>query len=452
MFDKVLIPNRGEIAVRIVRSCRDLGIPSVVAYSSADRDSLAVRLADEAVCIGPGPTKRSYRNIPAVLYACAKTGAEAVHPGYGFLSEDPMFARCCQEIGVTFIGPSADLIALMGDKTAARAAMRRVGVPVLPGSHGPLASCGEAASAAAEIGYPVVLKAAAGCGGRGIAVVHEPDALARSLQATRDAAQALFCDPRVYLERYLPVARHIEVQVLADAYGNVIHLGERDCSVQRRAQKLVEESPSPCLDGELREQLCRAAVMGARSIGFVNAGTFEFLVDGDGVAYFIEMNTRLQVEHPVTELRSGVDIVEWMIRIAAGEPLTLAQEDVRLEGHAVEVRINTEDPSRDWAGSCGRIHGLVLPGGPGVRVDTHAFEGYVVPPYYDSLLAKIIVAGPSRQSALQRLERALREFRCEGVTTNIDFHLQLIRHPDFRSGRYQLGVVESLLASSPEPP
>ncbi|MBE1491993.1 acetyl-CoA carboxylase biotin carboxylase subunit [Plantactinospora soyae] len=450
MVTRVLICNRGEIAVRILRACRDLGLASVVVYSSADRDSLAVQLADQAVQIGPGPVGRSYTNIPAILYAAAKSGADAVHPGCGFLSEDPVFAASCRSVGLTFIGPSAEHIALMGDKVAARSAMRAAGVPVLPGSDGTVDSLAEAASVAAEIGYPLIIKAVAGGGGRGIAVVHGAGELTAAYETTRATARTLFSDDRVYLERYLPAARHIEVQVLADGHGTVLHLGERDCSVQRRHQKLVEESPSPSLDPGLRERLCAAAVAGARDIGYVNAGTFEFLVAPDGEAYFMEMNTRLQVEHPITEVRSGIDIVEWMIRIAAGERLALTQSDVRLAGHAIEARINAEDVDRDWAGSTGRVHGLRMPAGPGVRVDSHLFDGYVVPPFYDSLLAKIIAYGATRDEALRRLDRALAEYRSAGVTTNVPFHRRLLRHPGFRSGDYQLGVVESVLATPPD--
>jgi acetyl-CoA carboxylase, biotin carboxylase subunit len=448
MFDTVLVSNRGEIAVRLVRACRDLGIRSAVAYSAADRETMAVELADVAVCVGPGPAARSYRNIAAILYACARVGADAVHPGYGFLAEDPRFAAACEEVGVTFIGPSAKQVALMGDKVAARAAMRTAGVPVVPGSDGALRDQALAAAVAQRIGYPVVLKAAAGGGGRGVTVVREPGALAGALASTTDAARSLFADDRVYLERYLEAARHVEVQVLGDAHGTVLHLGERDCSVQRHNQKLLEESPAPDLDPAVLDRLCRHAVTAARAIGYCSAGTVEFLVDRDGGAHFIEMNTRLQVEHPVTEERSGLDLVEWMIRIAAGERLTFGQPGVRLRGHTIEARINAEDADRGWAGSCGRITRLVLPAGPGVRVDTHAYSGYTMPPYYDSLLAKIIVSGATRDQAVRRLRRALGEFRCDGITTNVEFHRALARHPDFERGRYRLGLVDQLLTET----
>ncbi|MEV4015102.1 acetyl-CoA carboxylase biotin carboxylase subunit [Nonomuraea angiospora] len=444
-MERILVSNRGEIAVRIVRTCRDLGIASVVAHSSADRDSLAVQLADESVHIGPEQARRSYNNIPALLYACAKTGADAVHPGCGFLAEDPLFAAACGEVGVTFIGPSPKHIALMGNKIDARAAMRAGGVPVLPASDGTVDSAYEAAEVAARIGFPLIVKAVAGGGGRGMKVVHEAAGLIPGYEATRATARTLFQDDRVYLEKYVPEGRHIEVQILADSYGNVVDLGERDCTVQRRHQKLVEESPAPSLTDDLRARLRRVAVAGAESIGYVSAGTFEFIVTRDGEPYFIEMNTRLQVEHPITEERCGLDLVEWMIRIARGEALPFDQRDVELAGHALEVRINAEDAGRDWAGSTGRVHGLRLPAGPGIRVDSHLYEGYVVPPFYDSLLAKIIATGPTREVALRRMDRALREFRCDGVVTNADFHRTLLRDPGFRSGDYRLGIVESLL-------
>ncbi|AQZ71147.1 hypothetical protein BKM31_45845 [[Actinomadura] parvosata subsp. kistnae] len=445
----MLVGNRGEIAVRIVRTCRDLGIESVVAHSTADRGSLAVELADRAVHIGPAPARRSYTNIPALLYACAKTGADAVHPGCGFLSEDPLFAAACGEVGITFVGPSPKHIALMGNKVDARAAMRAGGVPVLPASDGPVDGAYEARQAAGDIGYPLIVKAVAGGGGRGMRVVHRPEDLVPAYEDTRATARTLFQDDRVYLERYVPRGRHIEVQVLADSFGNVIDLGERDCTVQRRHQKLVEESPAPSLGDDLRRRLRRVAVAGAESIGYVSAGTFEFIVTDDGEPYFIEMNTRLQVEHPITEERTGLDLVEWMIRIARGEALPFGPGDVEPSGHAVEVRINAEDAGRDWAGSTGRVRGLRLPAGPGIRVDSHLYDGYEVPPFYDSLLAKIIATGPTREVALRRMDRALREFRCDGVVTNAAFHRTLLRDPGFASGDYRLGIAESLCSPQP---
>ncbi|MEV4218085.1 acetyl-CoA carboxylase biotin carboxylase subunit [Nonomuraea sp. NPDC049725] len=444
-MERLLVANRGEIAVRIVRACRDLGIGSVVAYSSADRDSLAVRIADRSVHIGPAPARRSYNDIPSLLYACALSEADAVHPGYGFLSEEPLFATACAEVGVTFVGPSAKHIALMGNKLDARAAMRACGVPVLPGSDGPVESAHEAAEEAARIGYPLILKAVAGGGGRGMRVVRDPGELARTWEETRAVARTLFRDDRIYLERYVPRGRHIEVQILADSFGNVVDLGERDCTVQRRHQKLAEESPAPSLPGDLRERLRAAAVLGATSVEYVSAGTMEFLVSDEGEPYFLEMNTRLQVEHPVTEERTGIDLVEWMIRIARGEALPFGQRGPDLGRHAVEVRINAEDVARDWAGSTGRVERLRLPGGPGIRVDTHLYEGYVVPPFYDSLLAKIIATGPTREVALRRMDRALREFSCEGVVTNADFHRTLLSDAGFRAGDYRLDLVEDIV-------
>jgi acetyl-CoA carboxylase biotin carboxylase subunit len=446
VFRTILIANRGEIAVRIIRTCRDLGIRTAVAYSAADRGSMAVRLADEAVCVGPDAPSRSYCNIPAVLYACAKVGAEAVHPGYGFLAEDPTFAAACGQVGIAFIGPSARHVAMMGDKLAARGAMLDAGLPVLPGSPGAVSDAAAAAVAAAEIGYPVLLKAAAGGGGRGITRVQSPADITEAFTSTVRAAAATFQDARVYVEKFVEGGRHIEVQVLGDQFGQLVHLGERDCSVQRRQQKIVEESPSPFLSNADRDRLCELAAAGARAVGYHSAGTVEFLVGDDGSAYFIEMNPRLQVEHPVTEMRTGVDLVESMIRVAAGEPLGFTQRDVRLDGHAIEMRVNAEDVTRDFAGSCGRITDLHLPSGPGVRVDTHAFAGWFVSPFYDSLLAKVIVAGPDRGTALTRMERSLSELRLSGVTTNQELHRTILRSEAFRAGRYGLDLLPSLLA------
>jgi len=452
VLKRVLVANRGEIAVRIVRACRDLGIESVVGYSAADRDGLAVQLADDTVCLGPGPAARSYTNVPALLYAAAKTGADALHPGCGFLSEDPLLASACRQVGLTFIGPSPEHLALMGDKLAARQAMAAAGVPVLPGSDGPVETLEAAVATADRIGYPLMVKAVAGGGGRGITVVPGPDDLAGALTATRAAARTLFQDDRVYLERYVEGGRHVEVQVLADAHGTVLHLGERDCSVQRRHQKLLEESPSPGLDPQVRERLCAVSVAGARSIGYVSVGTFEFLVQDDGPAHFLEMNTRLQVEHPITEVRSGIDLVTAMIRVAGGEPLPWSQADVVLTGHAIEARINAEDVGRDWAAVTGRVRDLRLPAGVGVRVDTHLIEGHQVPPFYDSLLAKVITHGATRDEALHRLNRALLEFHCTGVPTTVDFHRRLLRYPDFVAGRHRLDVVAAVTATPTETP
>jgi acetyl-CoA carboxylase biotin carboxylase subunit len=443
VFGKVLVCNRGEIAVRILRTCKDLGIGTVSVYSAADRDARAVALADESVCIGPAPSAHSYLNVPAIMYACARTGADAVHPGYGFLSEDPYFAEVCADAGLTFIGPPAELIALMGDKPRARRAMAAAGVSVAPGIDRPLAGVAEAAEIAASVGYPVILKAAAGGGGRGLMVVRNPADLPDAYASTQQTARAMFRDDRVYLEKFIGSARHVEVQLLGDAHGTVIHLGERDCSIQRRQQKLVEESPCTALDDDLRERICQAAVAGGRAVGYRSAGTMEFLLDPGGDFYFMEMNTRLQVEHPVTEMRTGLDLVEWMIRIAAGEKLPFRQQDIRMSGHAIECRINAEDPSRDWQGFPGRLDRFVPPSGPRVRVDTHGYPGYQIPPHYDSLLAKVIVHGPSRDAALAAMARALAEFDCAGVPTTIPFHRQLMAHPQFRAGAHRLDFLQA---------
>ncbi|SDD18783.1 acetyl-CoA carboxylase biotin carboxylase subunit [Actinokineospora iranica] len=447
---KVLVCNRGEIAVRVIRACRELGIPSAVAYSAADSDSRAVRLADEAVCVGPGPSPRSYLNVPALVHAAGKVGADAVHPGYGFLSEDAHFARVCGDLGITFIGPTPEVITAMGDKTNARRAMAAAGLPVPPGSEDPLSGPAEAAERAAEIGYPVILKAAAGGGGKGMRVVHRPEDLADALADVAHTARTIFLDDRVYLESFITAARHVEVQILGDQHGSIVHLGERDCSIQRRQQKLVEESPSTVLSAEMRERMCAAAVAGARAVGYSSAGTVEFLVDPAAEFYFMEMNSRIQVEHPVTEVRSGVDLVAWMIRVAAGEPLAFGQADIAMTGHAIECRINSEDAANGWAGSFGTLERFVPPAGPGVRVDTHGFPGYRIPPYYDSLLAKVIVHADTRAEAMARMDRALAEFDCAGVATTIGFHRALMAHPRFRAGTHRLDFVENHLTATGE--
>ncbi|GAA4424028.1 acetyl-CoA carboxylase biotin carboxylase subunit [Actinokineospora soli] len=448
MVEKILVCNRGEIAVRVIRACRELGIPSVIAYSAADRESRAVALADEAVCVGPGPSPRSYLNVPALIHAAEKTGADAVHPGYGFLSEDAQFAAVCADLGITFIGPPPDVITAMGDKTNARRAMAAAGLPLPPGSEDPLTGPTEALERAAAIGYPVILKAAAGGGGKGMKVVHRPEDLPDALADVQQTARTIFLDDRVYLERFVTGARHVEVQILGDNYGNIVHLGERDCSIQRRQQKLVEESPSTVLTPELRDAICGAAVAGASAAGYRSAGTVEFLVDPAGEFYFMEMNSRIQVEHPVTEVRSGIDLVAWMIRVASGERLAFTQDDISLSGHAIECRINSEDAARDWAGSFGKLERFVPPAGPGVRVDTHGFPGYKIPPYYDSLLAKVIVHADSREEALARMDRALAEFDCAGVSTTIPFHRELMSHSTFREGTHRLDFVDRFLTES----
>ena len=445
MFDKVLIANRGEIAVRIVRACQELGVRAVVAYSVADRDSLAVRLADEAVCIGPAAPSRSYLNPPALITAAMITGCDAVHPGYGFLSENPYFAEICQECNLTFIGPSPEAIRLMGDKAVARQTMRAAGMPVIPGSEGVLRSVEEATDLANEIGYPVLLKAVAGGGGRGMRVVQEESELARAYATAKAEAEAAFGQGDLYLERYLTGMRHVEIQVLADNYGNAIYLGERDCSIQRRHQKIIEEGPSPAVSPELREAMGEAAMRGVHAIGYANAGTMECLLSPDGMFYFMEMNTRIQVEHPVTELITGVDLVKWQLRIAAGERLTLTQKDVRIRGHAIECRINAEDPERDFLPSAGEVEFFLPPGGPGVRVDSHIYAGYTPPGTYDSLLAKIITWGSDRDEALARMRRALSECIVTGVKTSMPFQLALLNEPDFRRGEIDLSFLPTLM-------
>jgi acetyl-CoA carboxylase, biotin carboxylase subunit len=454
LIRKVLIANRGEIALRVARACRELGIRTVAAYSTVDRDSAVVRYADESVHIGPGPAKRSYLSMPAIIESALRTGADAIHPGYGFLSEDPYFAEACAANGLTFIGPPAEVIAQLGDKVAARTLMADAGVPMLPGSLQPLRTVDEAKAVVDEIGLPVIIKAAAGGGGRGMSVVRTEAEFARAYRETTATAQALFGDGRVYVERYLDQARHVEIQILADAYGSVIQLGERDCSAQRRRQKLVEETPAPGLPAGIRQAMGEAAVRGARAAGYVGAGTFEFLVDPAGQFYFMEVNCRIQVEHPVTEMATGVDLVTEQIRIAAGEPLRLRQEDVRACGAVLECRINVEDPDRGFVPTPGLLEEFVPPGGPFVRVDTHGFAGYRVPADYDSLLAKLVVWGPDRSVALDRMRRALAEFRISGpgVRTTAGFLAELISDEVFQRGEHTTSIVDDVLAARPAPP
>lgn len=446
MFSTVLVANRGEIALRVARTCRELGIRTVAVHSTADRDSAVVRFADQAVHIGPSPASGSYLSMPAIVEAALHTGADAVHPGYGFLAEDPDFAEVCEANGITFIGPPPQVMQQLGDKSAARALMAQAGLPVLPGSDGSLATHAEAKKVAEQVGYPVILKAAAGGGGRGMSVVPGPGDILRAYNSTRALARAVFGDERLYLERFIDGARHIEVQVLRDWFGAAVHLGERDCSVQRRHQKLVEETPAPHLPPKLREAMCAAAVRGAAAVGYVGAGTFEFVVTPDHEFYLMEINCRLQVEHPVTELVTGVDIVREQIRVAAQEPLSIRQADVMPRGVAIECRVNAEDPGRDFAPTPGRITDLTLPGGPFVRVDTHAAPGWRVGPDYDSLLAKTAVWAPDREQALARMDRALGEFRVagDGLRTTIDFLRQTLTHPKFRAAEHTTGFVDAL--------
>ncbi len=446
MFNTVLIANRGEIALRVARTCRELGIRTVVVHSTADQDSAAVRFADEAVQIGPPAVSRSYLNIPAIIEAAVRTGAEAIHPGYGFLAEDPDFAEICEAHGITFVGPPPQVMARLGDKAVARTLMAEAGLPVLPGSCGTLSSCAEAKEVAKEIGYPVIIKAAAGGGGRGMAVVWEPGDFRRLYNQTCAHARAVFGDDRVYVERFVEAARHVEVQVLCDRHGAAVHLGERDCSVQRRHQKLLEETPAPGLPPELTERICAAAVRGALAVGFVGAGTFEFLVDEHNRFFFIEVNSRIQVEHPVTEMVIGIDLVREQLRIAAGAPLGFGQEHVVPRGVAVECRVNAEDPERDFTPSPGVLTEFWPPSGPFTRVDTHAYPGWRLPPQYDSLLAKVVVWAPDRDHALARMDRVLSEFDVTGVHTTLGFLRDVLAHPLFRDAKHTTSLVEQMLA------
>ncbi|MFT4066315.1 acetyl-CoA carboxylase biotin carboxylase subunit [Paraburkholderia sp.] len=448
-FRRVLVANRGEIAVRIIRACRELGIETVQVYSDADRDSLAVRLADRAVCIGPARSGESYLNARFIVSAALVYGADAIHPGYGFLSENAEFAASCDKEGVVFIGPCARVISLMGDKAMARRMADEAGVPTTPGSRGTVANSAQACAIAREIGYPVLLKAAAGGGGRGMRVVHDPANLdSRFGDASREA-KAAFGDGAIYVEKFLTRVRHIEIQILSDGE-TVLQLGERDCSAQRRNQKLLEESPSPALSASLRAQIGAAAVRLCQHVGYRNAGTIECILDdASGNFYFMEMNTRVQVEHPVTECVTGIDIVKEQIRIAQGEPLRIAQADVCIRGHAIECRINAEDAARNFAPCPGVVREFHAPGGPGVRVDSHLFSGYRIPPYYDSLLAKLVVWGRSRDEAIARMRRALAEMRVDGVTTTIPFHLSLLADPNFARGEIHTRFVEERLLETP---
>ncbi|MGE5551786.1 MAG: acetyl-CoA carboxylase biotin carboxylase subunit [Bacteroidota bacterium] len=445
MFQKILIANRGEIALRVIRACRELGVATVAIYSEADRDSLHVRSADEAFCVGPAPTNRSYANIPNIISAATLAGVDAIHPGYGMLAENARFAEICETHQIKFIGPSAHAIELMGDKAAAKKTMKQAGVPVIPGSDGPVADEAEALAVAREAGFPVMIKASAGGGGRGIRVVRDESELSHAFHAAQSEAEAAFGNPELYVEKLVECARHIEVQILADEAGHAVHLGERDCSVQRRHQKMIEESPSVAVDAATRASLGAAAVRGALAAGYSNAGTIEFLFDRNGRFYFMEMNTRIQVEHPVTELVTGVDLVKEQLRIAAGEPLDLTQDDVCLRGHAIECRINAEDPNRNFMPRPGRIEFYHLPGGPGIRVDSFLYAGYTVPPHYDSMIAKVIAWGRDRGEAIARMRRALEEMVIDGIPTTIPFYLEVLSDPAFLQGEVSTGFVESFM-------
>ena len=442
MFKKVLIANRGEIALRVIRACKELGVETVAVYSEADRESLHVRFADDDVCIGRPPGRDSYLNIPRIIAAAEITGADAIHPGYGFLAENPEFAEKVSASNIAFIGPTPDQIRQMGDKAAARTLAKAQGVPTVPGSPGPVESPEEGLEVAGKIGFPVIIKAAAGGGGKGMRVANDADQFAQSFTLAKQEALAAFNSGEVYIEKYLARPRHIEIQIMGDTHGKVMHLCERDCSVQRRHQKLVEEAPSPAVDQTLRQDIGDAAVKLAEAIGYVGAGTIEFLLDSDGSFYFMEMNTRIQVEHPVTEMCTNFDLVKEQISVAAGAPLSFVMNGNRLRGHAIECRVNAEDPSRNFQPSPGVITAYHPPGGPGVRVDTHIYAGYTVPPYYDSLLAKVIVHGNTRTEALARMRQALDSFIIEGVTTTIPFLGRVMRHPDFVAGKVDTKFLE----------
>ncbi len=441
MFKKVLIANRGEVAVRVIRACREIGIPTVAVYSEADADSLHVSLATEAYCIGPAESAKSYLNIPAIISTALISGADAIHPGYGFMSERADFADICAQHGIKFIGPTGDAIRKMGDKAQARATMQAKDVPITPGT-GIVDDIGKAKRFCKKAGYPVIVKATAGGGGKGMRIVHDESELEENIVLCKTEAQRFFGNPAVYIEKYLVNPRHIEVQILADKQGNVVYLGERDCSIQRRHQKLVEEAPSPAVSEKIREKLGKTAVKAAKAVKYEGVGTVEFLLDKDNNFYFMEMNTRLQVEHGITEMISNVDIVREQINIAAGEPLSMTQRDIVLKGHAIECRINAEDPDKNFMPAAGQINGYVAPGGFGVRVDSHVYSGYSIPPYYDSMISKLMCWAPTREQARRRMYRALKEYVITGVKTTLPFYQELIEDPVFTAGKFDTGFLE----------
>ena len=441
MIDKILIANRGEIAIRIIRACRELGIKTVAVYSTADKNALHAQIADEAVCIGGPRSTESYLNTRAILSACEITGAKAIHPGFGFLSENSRFVKLCEKCSIKWIGPNAEAMDAMGDKANAKATMIAAGVPVVRGSEGVIKTLEEAKAISEDIGYPVLVKASAGGGGRGIRRADKPEELEAAITAAKQEALQFFGNDDVYIEKFIVNPRHVEIQILADEHGNVVHLGERDCSCQRRNQKVLEESPSPIMTPELREKMGEAAVRAAKACGYHNAGTVEFLVDKDRNFYFMEMNARIQVEHPVTEMVTDIDLIKEQIRIADGLPLDLKQEDIKLTGHVIECRINAEDPKNNFRPCPGRIESIHTPGGFGVRIDTAVYQGYVIPPYYDSMIAKLIVKGRDRKEAITKMKVALSEMLIEGVQTNIDFQLNLLRDKEFESGIFDIGFL-----------
>lgn len=446
MFTKILIANRGEIALRIIRACKELGIKTVAVYSEADADSLHVQFADETVCIGSASSKNSYLNIPSIMSAAEITDVEAIHPGYGFLAENAHFAEICQSCNITFIGPTPENIRMLGDKMVAKETMRKAGIPIIPGSLSLVKTKEEALKIAKRMHYPVIIKAAAGGGGKGMRVAHNDVRLVSALLMAQSEAEAAFGNTDVYIEKYIERPRHIEFQILGDNHGHILQLGERDCTIQRRHQKLIEESPSPALDIKLRKRIGDVAVRAAKTVGYQNAGTVEFLLDEDGNFYFMEMNTRIQVEHPVTEMVTGIDLIKEQIKIASGEKLSYNQDDIKLTGAAIECRINAEDPAEDFRPSPGKIDVLHIPGGPNVRVDTHIYPGYNIPPYYDSMLAKLIAYGKNRHDAIKVMERALDEFIIEPIKTTVPFHKQVFSNPLFIKGRFYTDFVENMYA------
>ena len=443
VFNKILIANRGEIAVRIIRACREMGIETVAVYSEADRDAIHTQMADEAVCIGPAAAKDSYLNIQNIISATVLTGAQAIHPGFGFLSENSKFAKMCEECNITFIGPDPDCIENMGNKSNARDIMIKAGVPVVPGSKGSIKDEKELLKIAEQIGYPVMVKASAGGGGRGIRVVYEESELVKSYENARAEAKAAFGDETIYMEKFVENPKHVEIQILGDSFGNIVYLGERDCSMQRRNQKVLEEAPCPIMTEELRKSMGETAVRAAKAVNYNNAGTIEFLLDKHNNYYFMEMNTRIQVEHPITEMITGIDLIKEQIKIASGEKLNFTQEDIKLSGHSIECRINAEDTRRGFMPSPGKIQDLYLPGGFNVRIDSAVYSGYVIPPFYDSMIAKLIVHGKNREEAICKMRRALGEFLIEGVHTNIDFQFELINSERFIEGTYDTKFIEN---------
>lgn len=442
MFKKILIANRGEIAVRIIRACKEMGIETVAVYSEADKEALHVMMADEAVCIGPARSKDSYLNMQNIISATVLTGATAIHPGFGFLSENSSFARMCEDCNITFIGPKADTIDLLGNKSKARETMQKAGVPVIPGSDGEVGTVQEAKELAGKIGYPIMIKACAGGGGKGMRAVYHAQELENAFHAAKAEAKAAFSDDTIYIEKLIINPKHIEFQILADSHGNVVHLGERDCSLQRRKQKMMEESPSPVMTSELRKKMGTVAVKAAKASGYVNAGTIEFLVDQQGNYYFMEMNTRIQVEHPVTEMVTGIDMVKAQIRIASGEVMSYRQSSITFKGHAIECRINAEDPNKSFMPCPGRVENVLFPGGFGIRVDSALYSGYQVPSCYDSMLAKVIAYGNDREEAIARMKRALSELIIDGIRTNIEYQYELLEREEIISGEYHTGLIE----------